>query len=220
MKLPPIRNRQWNYLALSFLLPLVGLVAAMVLTDCVPFGTRSWLSSDAWHQYFPFFKAFRDTLRSGGSLLYNPATGMGLDYLGLIAYYLASPLNLLSVFVPEKWLLGFFDLLIPVKLSFAGLFFAIFLKHMFQKDDLSLPLFAGFYALCSWAIGYQWNIMWLDTFALLPLVVLGTVRLLQEKKFVLYTVSLFFAIFTNYYIGFFICKIGRASCRERVSIDV
>jgi len=205
MRLPPIRNRQWNYLAISFFLPLVGLLAAMVLSECAPFGTRSWLSSDAWHQYFPFFKTFRDVLRSGGSLLYNPATGLGLDYLGLIAYYLASPLNLISVFLPESWLLGFFDLLIPIKLSFASLFFAIFLRELFDKDDLSLPLFAGFYALCSWALGYMWNIMWLDTFAVLPLVALGTIRLLRDKKFGLYTVSLFFAIFANYYIGFFIC---------------
>ena len=34
---------------------------------------------------------------------------MGMDYLGLISYYLASPLNLLSVLVPEGWLLEFFS---------------------------------------------------------------------------------------------------------------
>ena len=229
MKLPPIRNRQWNYLAMSFFLPLVGLLTAMVLTGCVPFGTRSWLSSDAWHQYFPFFKAFRDTLRSGSSLLYNPSIGLGIDYLGLIAYYLASPLNLLSVILPESWLLGYFDLLVPIKLSFSGLFFAIFLKHMFHQADLSLPLFAGFYALCSWALGYMWNIMWLDTFAVLPLVALGTVQLLRDKKFALYTISLFFAIFSNYYIGFFICifvlllfvcyQICRCTSIKRLALD-
>ena len=49
-------------------------------------------------------------------------TGMGMDYLGLISYYLASPLNFLSILVPEKWLLEFFSLLMPVKLGLAGLF--------------------------------------------------------------------------------------------------
>ena len=205
MHLPQIRNRQWNYLAIAFFLPLVGLLTVMIFAGCAPFGDRSWFSSDAWHQYYPFFKAFRDTLRSGGSLIYNPALGMGSDYLGLIAYYLASPLNLLSVLLPDSWLLGYFDLLIPIKLSFASLFFALFLQRTFDKDDLSLPLFAGFYGLCAWALGYLWNIMWLDTFALLPLVALGTVQLLSEKKFIIYTVSLFFAVLSNYYIGFFIC---------------
>ncbi len=45
--------------------------------------------------------------RSGSGLLYTWSIGMGMDYLGLISYYLASPLNLLSVLVPEGWLLEF-----------------------------------------------------------------------------------------------------------------
>jgi uncharacterized membrane protein YfhO len=96
-------------------------------------------------------------------------------------------------------------MLVPIKLGLAGLFFAIFLRHTFQKNDVSIALFGGFYALCAWTMGYLWNVMWLDTFALLPLVVLGTIRLLRDKKYILYTVSLFFAVAVNYYIGFFVC---------------
>ncbi len=204
MKLPPIKNRNWNYLALSFLLPFAMLVFIMLITGCAPFGTSSLMSSDAWHQYFPFFKAFRRAVWNGENLLYTWG-GMGMDYLGLYAYYLASPLNLLALIVPESWLLGLFNLLIPTKISLAGMFFALFLKKTFHKDDLSVVLFGGFYALCAWAMGYQWNTMWLDSFALLPLVALGTIQLLEKKKVVLYTVALFFAVWVNYYVGFFVC---------------
>ena len=76
---------------------------------------------------------------------------------------------------------------------------------MFGKYDLSISVFGGFYGLCAWALGFQWNIMWLDTFALLPLVALGTVSLLRDKKFVLYTLTLFLSVFANYYIGLFTC---------------
>ena len=76
---------------------------------------------------------------------------------------------------------------------------------MFGKNDPSLVLFGSFYALCAWALGYQWNVMWLDTFSLLPLVALGTVSLLKSGRFLLYTLSLFFAVLSNYYIGFFVC---------------
>lgn len=205
MKLPQLKHGKWNYLAISFAIPALGFLMVMILGGCVPFGEYALLYSDMYHQYFPFFKAFREALRSGDSLLYNWNVGMGLDYLGLISYYLASPLNLLSVFLPDSWVLPYFSLLSPVKLGFAGLFFAIFLKKMFGRDDLSLPLFGSFYALCAWALGYQWNIMWLDTFALLPLVVLGTVSLLRDKKYVLYTVTLFLSVFANYYVGLFTC---------------
>ncbi len=168
-------------------------------------GELSMLYSDCYHQYYPFFRAFREALLRGDSLLYSWDVGMGMDYLGLIAYYLASPLNLLSVLVPDGWTLGYFSLLMPLKLGFASLFFALFLKKISGRDDLSISLFGTFYALCAWALGYQWNIMWLDSFALLPLVVLGMLSLLNERKFILYTLSLFLAIAANYYIGFFIC---------------
>lgn len=205
MKLPSAAKRKWNYTALSFLLPFVGMLLVMLFSQYHPFGKYSMLYSDSYHQYYPFFVDFRRALRSGDSLLYNWSIGMGIDYLGLVSYYLASPLNLLSVLVPEKLLLDYFSLLIPIKLGLAGLFYGIFLKSIFEKNDFSVSVFASFYALCAWALGYQWNIMWLDTFALLPLVILGTVSLIRDRKFVLYTVTLFLAVFSNYYIGLFVC---------------
>ena len=205
MKLPYGKKIKWNYLALAYAIPCAGMLFVMLISQYEPFGNYSMLYSDMYHQYYPFFVAFRNALREGKGLLYTWSVGLGLDYLGLIAYYLASPLNIFSVLVPESLLLEYFSLLVPIKLGFAGLFFAIFLKNIFGKEDLSIAVFGGFYGLCAWALGFQWNVMWLDTFALLPLVALGTVRLLQEKKFVLYTVSLFFSIFANYYIGLFTC---------------
>ena len=206
MKLPQIKQHKWNYLALAFFVPLIGFLSIMLFGGYEPFGDgRSMLYSDMYHQYYPFFVSFRNMLRNGESLLYNWNIGMGLDFLGLFSYYLASPLNLLSVLIPESWTLEYFSLLSPIKLSLASLFFAIFLKKTFKQDDLSITLFGSFYGLCAWALGYQWNVMWLDTFALLPLVALGTISLLRDKKFFLYTTSLFLSIFTNYYVGFFTC---------------
>ena len=200
-----LQKKKSNYLALAFAFPFLGMLFVMLISQFEPFGKYAILYSDMYHQYYPFFVEFRRALRSGESLLYSWSVGLGMDYLGLIAYYLASPLNLLSVLVPEGILLEFFSMLIPIRLGLAGLFFAVFLKKHFHQDDLSIAVFGSFYALCAWALGYLWNIMWLDTFALLPLVALGTVSLLQDKKFILYTLSLFLAVFSNYYVGFFVC---------------
>ena len=205
MKLSQIANRKWNYLLISFLIPVVSIMMIQLCGGYQPFGDRSMLYSDMYHQYYPFFVSFRRTLLAGESLLYNWEIGMGMEYLGLISYYLASPLNLLSILVPESWLLGFFSLLVPLKLGFASLFFALMLKKLFGKNDFSLCVFGAFYGLCAWALGFQWNVMWLDTFALLPLVALGAVWLLRDKSCVLYTLALFLSVFANYYIGLFTC---------------
>ena len=207
MKLPQRKRKpfKWNYTALAFALPCLGMLFVMLVSQYEPFGKYSMLYSDMYHQYYPFFVQFRRAILGGEGLLYTWSVGMGMDYLGLISYYLASPLNLLSVLVPEDFLLEFFSLLVPVKLGLAGAFFALFLKKIFGRDDLSISVFGAFYGLCAWALGFQWNVMWLDTFALLPLVVLGMVCLLRDKKFLLYTLTLFQSIYSNYYIGLFTC---------------
>ncbi len=205
MKPLKLTQRKWNYKAFAFFIPFIGILLSMLIKGCVPFGNKSMLYSDMYHQYYPFFLSFRRALLSGDSPLHNWDVGMGMDYIGLYSYYLASPLNLLTVLLPESFMLPYFSLLVPIKLGLSGLFFAIFLNRIFQKDDLSISLFGSFYALSAWALAYQWNIMWLDTFALLPLVVLGTVSLLKDKKFFLYTLTLFLSIWSNYYIGLFTC---------------
>ena len=205
MKLPLNKEIKCNYLALAFAIPCVGMLLIMMISGFEPFGNYSMLYSDMYHQYYPFFVEFRHAILEGDGLFYTWSVGLGMDYLGLISYYLGSPLNLLSLLVPEQWTLEYFSLLVPIKLGLAGAFFAIFLKNIFGKKDLSISVFGGFYGLCAWALGFQWNIMWLDTFALLPLVALGTVQLIRDKKVVLYTLTLFLSIFANYYIGFFTC---------------
>ena len=191
---------RWNYTALAFAIPCVGMLFVMLISKYEPFGKYSMLYSDMYHQYYPFFVAFRRAIRSGSGLLYTWSVGMGMDYLGLISYYLASPLNLLSVLVPEVWLLEFFSLLIPVKLGFAGMFFAIFLKKLFGKNDASIAVFGGFYGLCAWALGYQWNVMWLGVPAegekVLPLHGDAvSVRLFQLLHRILYLYFRFPAVF-------------------------
>ena len=199
------KNTSWLYYLLAFILPFLGMCIMMIVRGFEPFGHVSMLYSDMYHQYYPFFLSFRRALLAGDSLLYNWDVGMGMDYLGLIAYYLASPLNLFSVLIPEGLVLEYFSMLMPIKVGFAGLFFAIFLNKLYQQSDFSLPVFGCFYALCAWTMGYQWNIMWLDTFALLPLVALGTISLIRDKKVLLYTVTLTLSVAANYYIGLFTC---------------
>ena len=205
MKLTDTKKIWKDPVALAFMLPTGIMLALLFITSALPFGSYTLLYSDMYHQYYPFFVEFRETVRSGGSLLWTWSVGMGTEYLGMISYYLASPLNLLSVLVPDGWVLAYFSLLMPIKLGLASGFFALMLKKLYHQSDWMLTLLSCSYGLCAWALGYQWNIMWLDGFAMLPLVVLGTVYLLRDKKYILYTVSLFLCVFSNYYVGFFVC---------------
>lgn len=192
-------------LLLSFCLPFLISGIILALTGLYPFGDRQIMAHDGWHQYYPFFRAFREKLLTGGSLQYTWDVGAGTGYLSLFAYYLASPLNILSLLVPASLLRELFAFLTVLKLGLAGLFFGVYLKTVYRKNDIAIPFFATLYAFCAWACGYYWNLMWLDTFALLPLLIAGTVCLLREGKFRLYICALALSLWCNYYIAFFSC---------------
>ena len=192
-------------LLLSFCIPMLLLAVGFVLQQVHPFGDRQILVTDFWHQYYPFLRLLHEKLRSGGSLLYTWDSGMGTNFLSIFAYYAASPLNLLTVLVPESILREAVTVVLLLKIGCAGLFFALFLRGTFRRDDFSICLFAVMYALCSYILGYYWNIIWMDTVALLPLVVLGLVYLVRDGKYRLYVVALGLSLFTNFYIGMFTC---------------
>ncbi len=201
-----IKKKQRNLLLLlSFLLPVLLSTLCFALSQVAPFGKYSILRSDAWAQYHPFLSLFRNTLLRGGSLEHTWSIGMGINFLPIISYYLSSPMYLLSVLVPEAFLGHFMLLLTVVKLGLAGLFFAAFLSYAYKSKDRIIPFFALLYSLCAWSAGYYWNIIWLDVFALLPLLITGTLSMLREGRFRLYVLSLGLCFWCNYYLSYCCC---------------
>jgi len=211
---------------LSMLLPMLILGTAFAIHGIAPFGNRQIMVSDFWSQYYPFLSDFWHKLRDGNSLLWSWTAGAGHDYVAHIGYYLASPLNLLIVLFPHSILREVITALLLVKVGLAGLFMSLYLRLVeqncakrdfaFRKEQcpkaqikrphgFALPIFSSLYALCAFTLGYYWNIMWFDTFAVLPLVMLGVHFLVRENKYLLYIVSLAMAVFFNFYIGLFVC---------------
>ncbi len=193
------------WVILAFAIPFMTMYMCFAIMEVSPFGDNQILATDLWHQYYPFLVDFQDKLQEGSSLLWTWKSGGGVNYLALISYYLASPLNFLSVFVPAEYLREFLTIITCAKIGFASMFFAQFIRITFKKRDVSVTAFGTMYALCAFIVGYYWNVIWLDTVALLPLVVAGAICVLKEGKFRLYVVALALAVMTNYYIGLFVC---------------
>lgn len=194
----------WKVYLCAFLLPFTILAIFWAFAGVI-FGDRMILAHDQWHQYFPFYLDLQRKLQSGGSLLYSWTNGMGTNFLSMFAYYLASPMNFLVGLLPESMALGFYTFCVMMKISLAGLFCTIFLRKLFHRTDLSVIFFSTMYAFCAFICGYYWNAIWLDTVALLPLVALGTIYLLRDAKFILYTSMLALSILCSYYVGLFTC---------------
>lgn len=194
-----------SFVLLAFIIPFLIMLINFAVKKFAPFGDQQILVVDLWHQYYPFLVDFQDKLISGQSMLYSWSNGMGGNYLALLSYYVASPINLFTVFVPEDFLREFLMFSVCVEVGCASGFMAIFLKKTFHKNGLPLVFFSVGYGCCAFFMGYYWNVIWLNTVAMLPLVALGMVMLWRENKFCLFTISLALSVIANYYVGLFAC---------------
>ncbi len=191
---------------LAFLLPVVIVSMILVINRVYPFGEECFLRTDMYHQYAPFMSEFRHKLQNGGSLLYSWDVGLGVNFVALYAYYLASPLNWFVVLVDEAFVIEFIMLMVVLKIGLCGLSMAFYLmRHGRGGYDLGVILFSVFYALSGYMCAYYWNIMWLDCIVLFPLVILGMERLVRGKAGGLYTLALGLSILSNYYISIMTC---------------
>ena len=189
----------------AFFVPMVIMIIIFAQRGIFPFGEESFLRTDMYHQYAPFFSEFRYKLTHGGSLLYSWNMGMGVNFAALYAYYLASPLNWLLVLCPKNYVIEFMTYMIVFKIGLSGLSFSWYLRRHNRTRDFGVAFFGIFYALSGYMAAYSWNIMWLDCILLFPLIMLGLERLVKEKKCILYCITLGLSILSNYYISIMIC---------------
>ena len=174
---------------LSFLIPVFIMILIFIQRGIFPFGDESFLRTDMYHQYAPFFSEFRYKLSSGGSLLYSWNLGMGINFSALYAYYLASPLNWLIIFCPQAYVIEFMTYMIVVKIGLSGLSFTYYLSKK-GNEKTGIIFFGIFYALSGYIAAYSWNIMWLDCIILFPIVCLGIEKLVKTGNGFLYAFSL------------------------------
>lgn len=190
----------------SFLIVLMLAFVYFIIVGYAPFGNRSAAIMDADIQYLDFFAYLKDVLSGKNSGLYSPSYLMGGTPISLIAYYLMSPLNLLVVFFDKSQLHSFFDIILAIKLSLSALTMTIFLRNRFSRlSKYFVILLSISYAFSQYNLAQSSNIMWLDGVYLLPLILLGIYKLVNDssKKLIipLLSISIGMSLMFNWYTG-------------------
>ena len=202
------------YFGIGMLISTLLAGLGFILIGIWPFGDGTTLIIDSIHQYLPFYTDFHEKLVSGEGLLYSFSAGLGYNFWATYAYYLASPLNFLIMLVPTANVCDFMDLMILLKIGLCG---GTMTWYLHRRNTRSFALCAAFgtmFALSNFIIGYYFNLMWLDSVAMLPFVMCGIEKIcgIGENRVQtdssdgrLYGISLAAGIWCNYYIGFMLC---------------
>ena len=125
------RRTQRGISVLAFFVPAFIMLVLFIIRGIYPFGDRSFLFSDMYHQYMPFLSEFVHKIKAGEGLSYSYNVGIGSNFLALYVYYVASPFNWLVFLLPESLIMEFMSYLVILRIGLMGLTFSIYLRKTF-----------------------------------------------------------------------------------------
>src|SRR5699024_8595867 len=169
-----------------------------IIFQFAPFGKDTMLTVDLGQQYIDFFSMYKETLtHSPEMLFYSFEKAIGGEMIGLWAYYLLSPFNLIFLFFKESDLALAVTLITYLKLMSASTAFMFLIRRKYQLESIPAILFSQSYTFMSYSMVYLLNIMWLDGLVLLPLIVLGLDHIVNKKSNKLFIFSLALLLIAN-----------------------
>ena len=194
-----------HHVWLAFLFPVVLMALIYIAMEVWPFGKNSVLVLDLNGQYVYYFEAMRDILRGEQGFLYSFERALGGEFLGIIAYYLASPFTVLVALFPEGMITESLYAILLLKCGLSGFNMCVYLHKSHPTTPISEVIFSVMYALTSYAVVQQHNTMWIDCLLFFPLIMLGMESLIKYGRYKLYVLTLAVAVYSNYYIGYMVC---------------
>ena len=199
---------------ISFFLALALYVFTAVICNKYPTGQYSFILSDLKAQYAPFLALNRSrilSLAGGGSehlisnLTYSFQLGLGKNFMGTFGYYMASPLNLIYLLFDPSQVDFVVILLVILKLSLGSAFMTLFLGTRAADAKTKWPILLGaVYAFSLYAQAFAFQIMWLDGYMLLPLLLYFTERFISRRRYAGIVITLLVLFVSNYYIAYMV----------------
>lgn len=194
-----------SFIMLSSLVALASILLFYIIKQIAPFGDNTLYTADLYHQYSPLFSEFRDRLESGESLLYSWNTGLGSPFIGNFFNYLSSPFGLIVALYNARGIADAISIMVACKATLSATSMAYYLKKSQKFNSPMLIAFGVLYAFCGYFVAYYWNIMWMDSLYLFPLVILGIEKIIDSGKCANYIFALSLTMIINYYIAYMVC---------------
>ena len=192
---------------IAFFITLLAVIVFMAVNEVFPFGDKyTIVRSDGYMLVYSYMVEFYDRIKSGESLTFSWNNGFGMPFMPAYFTLISSPLNFFVVLVKRSQILGFISVTIAIRLAFAVSNMAYFLNNRDEskKNSIIIIPFSLAYGFGGFVLAYFFECMWLDSFAVFPLIMLGYYKLTREKKSLLYIFSLALSAWCSFYITFII----------------
>ncbi|MBQ2872773.1 MAG: YfhO family protein [Bacilli bacterium] len=197
-------RKKINYI-IPILITSIILFILFWIQGLYPFADKSIIQVDADYQFVPVLYRIYDFLHGTGNIIYDDI-GFGNNiYISMIIQgSIFSPLTLLLYFTSRENIVNYYNIIIIIKLCLLSLTTYIYINRTFKVNQFYKYSFSVLYTFSGWIILNYFNIMWLDSVILFPLIVLYLDNLLNNGKYLGYIITLSLSLIISYYISYFI----------------
>lgn len=170
-----------------------------------PFGNHSLIWGDMHDQITAFYYHFYDCFHGNASLLIDFSTSGGINFLGIMAYYILSPFSFLVLLFDRDQIYLAVSIIIALKVLLASLTSLYFIRTFFKKlPNMLAVLLAIIYAFSGYTMIMYQITPWMDAVYMLPLIMIGLKKVLDGESPVFYLVTLTISIILCFYISYMI----------------
>ena len=151
-------------------------------------------------QQIPFYVHCHDMVRNG-NFLWDFGTELGTDFLSSYTYYtVTSPFFWLTVPFPSSWVPYLMGPLFVLKFSCAALASYAYIKK-YTNTQKAAAFGALLYAFSGWSTYNIFYFQFHEPLIIFPLVLLALDKLIEEKKFGFFSLSIATSAILNYYFS-------------------
>lgn len=190
------------YLLLSFFIPFLIITLGMIALHVEPFGDHSLAISDGKGYVYGLPDHAR-LIQGKEDWLYS-LRGMGTNRWSSLAWGGIHPVKALALFAKPETAPAWLAWISAVNLSLCGLSMYLLLAGV-RGHRASHLLFSTSYALIGFNVVNCYHMLFFIGPQLLPLTLLGLLRIRDGKSPLLYILSLGTCILLNFYFGFHLC---------------
>ncbi len=195
------KNKKRPYI-INTLLVLAIFSFIFISKGIFPFGENSLIWGDMHDQITAFYYHFYDSFKGTSSLFVNFTTSGGINFFGILCYYILSPISFILLLFPREDIYLAVSIVVALKILLSSLTCLYFIRTYFKKLPSGLSIFLALcYAFSGYSLSMYQITPWFDVMYLFPLLMIGLKKLLDLEKPIWYIVILTASLVCNFYVS-------------------
>lgn len=193
----------------SYIYVVICVLAVMgytyYLKELYPFGSNSIIYADMVQQTAPFYYNFFDIIKGNANIFYDFNTAMGFNIFSTISGFFLSPFSYIILLFKRENIILAINIVFMAKIIGCGLSCTWILRKYFNSIKTYWVVFLSLlYAFSSYNLIMYQIINWLDIVIIFPILLVSLRNLLDNKKIVVYTITLTYIMLMSYQLGFMV----------------